>query len=287
MAKDPQRRLYHYEPSKAAAIVFTILFLITSAAHIYQSLIHKRRRAWFMIPFLIGGLMELFGYLFRIKSADDQTAISPYVVQTLLILLAPALMAASIYMILSRIIEVTDAEKYALVRRKWLTTIFVSGDVLSIITQGFGGTLLTNTKGTPKELADRTKLGKNVILVGLFIQIVFFGFFILVSALFQLRGREHFTKLPTRLTWRKHMYTLYFVSFLILVRSIFRVAEYVQGVDGYLYTHEVFLYIFDAALMFIAMLSMNVVHPAEIASLLKARGGWENEADMVRLESRA
>lgn len=58
--------------------------------------------------------------------------------QSLLILLAPALFAASIYIILGRIILMTDGERYSLVRQKWLTKIFVAGDVLSFLMQGSG-----------------------------------------------------------------------------------------------------------------------------------------------------
>lgn len=57
---------------------------------------------------------------------------------------------------------------------------------------------------------------------------------------------------------------LYFVSLFILVRSLFRVIEYVQGQNGYLLRHEVFLYVFDAVLMTGAMVVLNVVHPAQV-----------------------
>jgi hypothetical protein len=58
--------------------------------------------------------------------------------QSLLILIAPALFAASIYIILGRIILLVDGEEYSLVRRKWLTKVFVVGDVLSFMMQGAG-----------------------------------------------------------------------------------------------------------------------------------------------------
>lgn len=58
--------------------------------------------------------------------------------QSVLILIAPALMAASIYMILGRIILLTEGEKYALIKRRWLTKLFVSGDVLSLLMQSSG-----------------------------------------------------------------------------------------------------------------------------------------------------
>lgn len=58
--------------------------------------------------------------------------------QTLLILVAPALFAASIYMVLGRIILLVDGEELSLIRKKWLTKIFVTGDVLSFVMQGAG-----------------------------------------------------------------------------------------------------------------------------------------------------
>ena len=58
--------------------------------------------------------------------------------QSLLLLVAPALFAASIYMVLGRIILLTDGEKNSLIRQKWLTKIFVAGDVLSFLVQSGG-----------------------------------------------------------------------------------------------------------------------------------------------------
>jgi len=63
------------------------------------------------------------------------------------------------------------------------------------------------------------------------------------------------------------MSVLYFASLFIMVRSIFRVAEYVQGDNGYLLQHEYWLYIFDAALMAMVMIAYNVVHPNEVKRL--------------------
>lgn len=62
----------------------------------------------------------------------------PYIMQNVLILIAPALMAASIYMILGRIILLTEGEHHALIRRRWLTKIFVFGDVASLLLQSSG-----------------------------------------------------------------------------------------------------------------------------------------------------
>lgn len=70
------------------------------------------------------------------------------------------------------------------------------------------------------------------------------------------------------------MMALYLGSFLIMVRSIFRAAEYLQGFNGYLLRHEAYLYVFDAVLMLLVMVLFNWIHPAEIAAILS--GGWGN-----------
>lgn len=44
--------LYRYTPSFAAAIVFIILFICTTALHGYQIL---RTRLWYFTPMFIGG----------------------------------------------------------------------------------------------------------------------------------------------------------------------------------------------------------------------------------------
>lgn len=109
-------------------------------------------------------------------------------------------------------------------------------------------------------------LGQDIIIAGLFIQIIGFGVFIFVSLLFHKRMHANPTpvSLQPDMPWQKYVYTLYFASFLIMVRSIIRVIEYVQGNAGYILSHEIFLYIFDGTMMFIAVAVFNVFHPSEL-----------------------
>ena len=78
---------------------------------------------------------------------------------------------------------------------------------------------------------------------------------------------------------------LYVVSFLILVRSIVRVVEYIQGYSGYIMSHEAFLYVFDAAVMFVAVVSMNWIHPGEVAKYVreldKGKGSGSRDGIMM------
>jgi hypothetical protein len=44
--------LYHYNPSKVAAIIFIALFSITTLLHVFQLV---KKRTWYFIPFVVGG----------------------------------------------------------------------------------------------------------------------------------------------------------------------------------------------------------------------------------------
>ena len=251
--------LYRYVPSMTAATIFVVLFALTTGLHMFQTF---KKRSWFMTPFLIGGLFETIGYIGRILSSNDRYKLSPYIMQTLLLLLGPALYAASIYMILGRLILLTNGERYSLVRRKWLTKLFVGGDVLSFLMQSAGGGIMSSG-------AAGMKTGEKIIIGGLFVQILFFGLFFVTAVLFEMRGKQHLTTLLNTIPLKKHLLSLYVTSILILIRSIFSVIEYIQGNAGYLLRHEVFLYVFDAVLMLAVMVILNVVHPGDIALLLK------------------
>ena len=57
-----------------------------------------------------------------------------------------------------------------------------------------------------------------------------------------------------------------------MLRSVFRIVEYVQGNDGFLLGHEWFLYVFDATLMVVLMGVLNVVHPSEVGAVVRGGG---------------
>jgi hypothetical protein len=112
--------------------------------------------------------------------------------------------------------------------------------------------------------------GQNVIVGGLIVQILFFGFFLVSALVFQRRLVSHPTAegAAAHTPWRKHMYALHTSSILVLVRSVVRVVEYVQGTDGFLMSNEVFIYVFDGLLMFVLMVIFVLIHPSEVNCLL-------------------
>ncbi|PYH87458.1 RTA1 like protein [Aspergillus ellipticus CBS 707.79] len=237
--------LYRYDPSYAAAVNFTIGFLVAGLGHIWQVI---RTGTRFMTPFIIGiAYTELVRRSIRRPIPASSRG--------------PSLLAASVYMVLGRIIRLVDGDARAPIRPSKLTKIFVTGDILSFLLQSGGGSILAQAKS-----ASKMQLGSRVIVIGLFVQIIFFGVFIAVSYTFhrQIRARPTEKSVSLPVPWERLIFVLYAVSALIMARSIYRVAEYLQGSWESLQGHEFFIYVFDATLMLLGCLALNAFHPSQV-----------------------
>lgn len=276
-------QLYRYTPSLAAAVIAVAIFAILTVLHMWRLL---RVRAFYFTAFTIGGIckwslrrlgyhpsaaacwaaessltrdqqklmvlslaVQTIGYAGRIWSHYDKFSLGGFIIQAILILVAPALYAASIYMILGRLIRTVKGEHLSLIPVQWVTRLFVTGDVIAFSLQAGGGGI--QAAGS----LEMYEIGEKIIIAGLFVQIFIFGFFVVTSVLFHARLVRSPTAVVTaeEIPWRRYLNVLYITSAIILVRSIFRVVEYLQGNAGYLISHEIFLYIFDALLMAITM----------------------------------
>ncbi|KAJ4290059.1 hypothetical protein N0V88_006563 [Collariella sp. IMI 366227] len=237
--------LWKYLPSAAAAVIFCAMFAIATIALTWKLC---KTRTWMTIPFAIGGYMEFIGYACRAAAHNQTSRLMPFIMQNNNIFLAPVFFAASIYMVLGRVIRATQGEEHSLVRPGRLTTLFVTGDVLSLAIQGSGaGLMVTGEYG---------KLSQALVLAGLVFQIVLFATFCAVAVRFQARmsrdPRVEWVSAGTR--WEEVLYMLYAVSALMMLRSVFRVIEFILGEDGYLLGIEWPLYVFDTLPMFLVMI---------------------------------
>lgn len=81
------------------------------------------------------------GYVGRAVSASQDSGewtTGPFALQSLFLLVAPSLLSASVYMELSRIVQLVEGDSHLMIRRTWMTKIFVCGDAVSFIMQGAG-----------------------------------------------------------------------------------------------------------------------------------------------------
>jgi len=162
-----------------------------------------------------------------------------------------------------------------------VTKIFVCGDVVAFLMQSGGGGMMAQ--------ADMADMGQKIMLLGLFVQLAFFGFFVVVSAIFYFRMRSA----PERYTVPKYgkyawptlvscfsffssllstngililrQYKLLAIAAVVIIaRCIFRVIEFGQGHSGYLASHEVYMYVFDTLPMFLVQVLFHFVRADDV-----------------------
>ncbi|GFN15323.1 RTA1 domain-containing protein [Aspergillus tubingensis] len=199
-----------------------------------------------------------FGYISRAVSATDPNSLGPYISQSLLILLPPSLYAATIYMCYGRIVRCTQRPELSIIAPTKVTKLFVIGDVLAFLLQCSGGGMMAING-----LGD---IGQKILVFGLFIQLLFFGFFLYVSVKFSLRIRSSPTRVPGG-PWRNLLYILYIMAALIIFRCVYRIVEFLQGHDGYLVSHEIYMYLFDTIPMLLVQVIFHRWKPYNMLSM--------------------
>ncbi|CAL9728077.1 protein Rta1p [Monosporozyma unispora] len=272
-------KFYEYNPTMGASILFTVLFFLISVgicflvvqrdiksrfkAEIWKDLQGVRnysigKLTGAHVPLLVGCFVELAGYIGRCVSAHDQELMGAYIEQYILLLIAPTLYAGSIYMLFGRMAHLLFAEKIMIMPARFNTAIFVCGDIASLFLQAAGGGLMANDS--------QHQLGCNLVTAGLFVQIGFFGLFILNEFYFYFRVFKLPSDIPRKTkTWRILNLNLLVNSFLILIRSIVRTVEFLEGFSGFIASHEWFLYVFDALPMFaLPVIFVSTYHMANI-----------------------
>jgi hypothetical protein len=213
--------LWPYTPSLPGSVIATLAFALLTIFHVYKLVIN---RTWFCIPLVIGALFEVIGYSARAAAHSDTKTLAPYITQSLLILVAPILFAASVYMTLGRLILRTQSASYSFVRAEWVTKMFVTGDVLCFFIQGGGAGMLVKADD-----ADGFKMGENIILGGLVLQILIFVVFVGVAGVWHRRLSAVPTAAAAEVRWEEHVKLLYGASVCITVRNLCRVIEYAMG----------------------------------------------------------
>lgn len=93
------------------------------------------------------------------------------------------------------------------------------------------------------------------------VQLVFFTVFILLATSFHFLFLTKSKAQPYG--WQRFMGIISVASALILVRSLFRMIEYLEGRDGELQSKEVYLYVLDAIPMVLVSIGLYVFHPSK------------------------
>ncbi|KAL2446264.1 hypothetical protein ABEF95_008825 [Exophiala dermatitidis] len=258
---------YEYLPQQTAALAFVALFALATIVQLVYLFV-LRPRPWYFIPFILGGIAETFGYYGRSESHKDPRSLGPWIMQNLLLLAAPPFLAATVYMIFRRLTNALDANKLSFISPRWLTKIYVLIDIACIVSQ-FTGSVMP-ASGDPTAI----ELSKHIILGGLILQLVALALFILFCWQVHHRLSNTATEKVLRfkysnVRWQMHFRALELATALLLVRSLVRMIEYLQGSSGFIASHEVFIYVFDAVPMVLLMAVFGILHPQRLCDEAK------------------
>ncbi|KAL2848717.1 RTA1 like protein-domain-containing protein [Aspergillus pseudodeflectus] len=262
-----------YEASFAAAVLFAVLFGLTTIVHIIQAFMYKKCYAWVLI---MGSPWELLAFIMRSLFAKHQNKEAYNTPFTILFLLAPIWVNAFLYMTLGRLIYffIPGARLCGIPARRF-GRIFVWLEILAFIVQLVGAMFTTDSEASTKTIMRGVHIYMGGIGLQEFFILVFTGLFIhLQRKIGEMERASHLNSDPNfaekihrgAMPWRWLFYAIYAALFLITVRIAFRLAQYARGtdVDNPAVRYEWFEYVWDAAPMFIALVVLNVAHPGRV-----------------------
>jgi hypothetical protein len=176
--------VYFYNPSLAAAIMFTILYFIPAAVLLWQTC--RRYKDWRLLCLPIGALIEVGGYICRsysVQHAIDIVSSAPshiflnslpqpaYAVSLSLIVIAPLFIAAANYVTIGRLITAVlppDSQTILGLPCRKITKIFVICDILSFLVQASGSGIASSNNWQ----GNAENIGVDVLIAGLATQLV-------------------------------------------------------------------------------------------------------------------
>ncbi|KAF2424947.1 RTA1 like protein [Tothia fuscella] len=250
--------IYGYTPSLAVALLGVILFSISAILHAFQLF---RYRTWWFTPVLVGTVMEIVGYVFRILSAKiDPYHVIYFVVQYFFIVVAPVFFSAGIYTILSVLIN-RLGHQFTPVSPRLILLIFIISDVVSTGVQIAGAALIGKAESNRQD----PTTPNNILLAGLAFQVFTFFIFLILTSIFLWKSR-HATGVREKHNSPRGVKKSFLVAFVVAtlavyLRTCFRLAETAQGLYGYLSVHETFFGCLEFAPIVVAVVLLNIWHP--------------------------
>ncbi|KAF5012735.1 hypothetical protein FDECE_1228 [Fusarium decemcellulare] len=240
---------YPYTPSKGAGYAFMALFAFATAIHIAG--IHRYKTKYF-IPMVLGGICETFGYYGRAWAGSLPNLPRPFMLQLMLILVAPVFISATLYVTLGKFKQGLLGQPK---RKCSPTAVFILTDIVAFCTQ-IGGSLVQVT-GNLKIM----KIGDHVVLGGLLFQLVVLAIYFYLVLRFYRQACQQTTYAGT---WKPYVWMLAVSVVAIWVRNLVRAIEFVQGFHGFISENEAMLYVMDAFLMLSVMVLFLIFHPGRL-----------------------
>lgn len=227
--------------SRGASLFFGVCFIVLALCHVVFMI---WKRTWMMLWLIIGLILEITGYF---------SSGGGHGVQTAQVIIAPIFLAASVYISFGGLMKRLQSPSAFIVSHGFQSFLFIVGDILSFGLQIAGIVL--------QFVLDNSRVGTGMIIGGFALQIISFCCFVTLTFVSQRRLRANVLK------W--YFTALYVIIVLFFIRNIFRLVEYAQGWNGYIFRHAAFAYVFDSTTMLLVCLILLVIHPGFVYERLK------------------
>jgi len=261
---------YGYRIDLAPNAAFLALFSLSLVAYVVTYAV-TRRGLGFLVAMALGLICEIIGYAGRIMSWKNQWNENGFLIQICCLTIAPAFMAAGIYLCLRRIVYAFGPENSRL-PPEYYTRIFIPCDVISLVLQATGGGMAS----VASHNGSSVDTGDNIMIAGLAFQVFTLVVFMAVSLDFAvntiLRHRrlgdaaldqdQTVRRVRNSKMFRGFLAALALSTICIFWRSVYRVAELAHGWDGELMKRQDLFVGFEGVMVVIAALALNFFHPA-------------------------
>ncbi|KAI9748472.1 MAG: hypothetical protein M1835_001782 [Candelina submexicana] len=216
-----------------------------------------------------GCALEVLGYIGRIMEHHNPFLENGFLMQIVCLTIAPAFLAAGIYLCLSRIVTTFGAQNSRIAPLTY-SRFFIPCDVISLMLQAAGGGIASVASHTNRS----TKTGDHIMVAGLSFQVATLFAFILLCADFGIRTLQRMRKLgaaqaldPTHAklrasrAFRGFLVALALATLCIFIRSVYRLAELSEGWRGALMKNQALFIGLEGVMVIVAVLVLNAFHP--------------------------
>lgn len=188
--------------------------------------------------------------------------------QIVCLTIAPAFMAAGIYLTLSRIVSTFGYQNSRIAPLSY-PRIFIPCDFVSLLLQAIGGGMASSASHQDKS----PETGDHIMVAGLTFQVATLFVFMLLSADFALRTVRRWrsmgeaaldpthSKLRSSRSFQAFLAALALATLCIFIRSVYRVAELSQGWNGALIKNQSLFIGLEGVMVIVAALALNAFHP--------------------------
>lgn len=294
-----EQNIYGYELNHAANIIYLVVYAIIFAYTILMCI--KSRYWWFNVTFVCGYGLEFIGFLGRVLSFNDTSNRSLYIMQSVCLTIAPAFIMAGVYFLFGQLVVIHGRQysilkpmwySYFFITADVVSLLIqaAGGAAASVASTNHEDTSTgTNIMiaGIAAQVAAMTAF---LVFWFEFINRLYFknsrsdlisdcpygrrsvsNYFKLLLNVKSVRGHRHthlekyynqqFAGIRQIPLFDYMVLAMTIAVIVVYIRCVYRVAELSEGWSGYLFTHEPYLMILDAAMIAIAGLVFIPFHP--------------------------